>query len=244
MIERIMKTLMPPTSIDRQKLLNKLARLKALAECQTGNANETAAAAASMTRLMLEYQIEAADLMGLGSELAPVENEAIEPRARYYPRWQGHLLAAIVSVNNCISYQTRTIGIREVTFRVIGAPEDIANVRKVFLFVVSEIERLAKSWAKSRGIQSTSLKTDFKVGAKDAVKEKILSEKRAVMNDNPHALVFFGKKMEAAEEAIAQLDTKPLRKVAPRAVHRAAYEHGFRAGSSMEVRKKREELGQ
>ena len=47
---------------ERQRLLTKLAKLKALSECPTGNVNETATAAAAMTRLMLEYQIEMAEL--------------------------------------------------------------------------------------------------------------------------------------------------------------------------------------
>ena len=43
--------------VDRAKLLSKLAKLKALSECPTGNPNETAAAAERMTRLMLESGI-------------------------------------------------------------------------------------------------------------------------------------------------------------------------------------------
>ena len=47
---------------ERERLLNKLGRLKALSQCKTGNPNETATAAAAMTRLMLEYKIEMAEL--------------------------------------------------------------------------------------------------------------------------------------------------------------------------------------
>jgi hypothetical protein len=47
---------------ERQRILAKLAKLKALADCETGNVNETATAAAAMTRLMMEYKIEMAEL--------------------------------------------------------------------------------------------------------------------------------------------------------------------------------------
>ena len=63
---------------DRQRMLDKLAKLKALSSCPTGNATEPAPAAAAMAPLLLEYEIEMADLDNAPGEDFTVLKEAFD----------------------------------------------------------------------------------------------------------------------------------------------------------------------
>ncbi|MFN8614034.1 MAG: hypothetical protein U0931_41265, partial [Vulcanimicrobiota bacterium] len=123
---------------ERKRLLDKLAKLKALSSCPTGNVNETATAAAAMARIMLEYEIEMADLECGPSEAdLEVLDLPLDGREslRGFPIWQTHLLTILAKVHHCVSYSNhrydywlwtrRTVSI----FHLVGAAQDIENVR-------------------------------------------------------------------------------------------------------------------
>lgn len=86
---------------ERKRILDKLAKLKALSECRTGNVNETATAAAAMTRIMLEYEIQMADvyLDSASSAFEIVEESVYQGESlNGFPRWQSSLLYRLAEV--------------------------------------------------------------------------------------------------------------------------------------------------
>lgn len=75
------------------KLMNLLQKLHALANCPTGNVNETAAAAARMSELMLQYGIE--------SISAAPEIQKHLALDKVVPVWQQTLLSALARAAGC-----------------------------------------------------------------------------------------------------------------------------------------------
>ena len=233
---------------EQQRLLNKLAKLKALSECKTGNVNETATAAAAMTRLMLEYQIEVADL-NFEDSSAPrsVAEEDVDGRVslRGFPAWQCHLLTALADVNNCISFTSSQRHYNffhentESRLRLIGAPSDIANVRQLFSYCVLEIERLCKGWGVGLPL---ARKNDFRRGAAHGIADKVQQEREAVLAEEraraeekgqaSRSLALFDSKLEAAYQKAREIGLTFTRRTT-RPVSQRAYEAGYQAGASL-----------
>lgn len=231
---------------DRDRLLAKLAKLKALSECKTGNVNETATAAAMMTRLMLEYQIEIAEL-----DIEPVagENQVVEQdldghvAGRGFPQWEVSLLSAIATASDCICYQTQSgmatiFGpVYEYRLRLIGTEQDIATTRSLYRFCLEEINRLCRKW---NPYAPVSLKNDFKRGAGQAVSTKIREERAAVVKEaeargGEKGLVLLGRKKEAVDTRAEELGLISKRRARSRSVSRDAYHAGYAAGASINV---------
>lgn len=229
-------------SDDRKaRLLQKLAKLKALAECPTGNPNEAAAAAASMQRLMLEYQIESAELRGIDDvETISVVTEDLVPGAGYavYPKWQRILYASMAQANDCMAIRIKPPYARSPKFipQLLGTPEDVANVQKLWAFVSLEIQRISEEWARDRWWATGKEKNDFLLGAASAVALRVERERRTVVNENPHAMVWLGRKMEAVE-AQAPEGLKMTRVGPPKRVDDISFLAGYRAGSDLDFNK-------
>lgn len=232
---------------DQQRLLNKLAKLKALSECKTGNVNETATAAATMTRLMMEYEIEIADLESPPTAEVADEELTGEARGCGYPTWQTQLLSALAQANNCISYtssrrERNMFWIStENRLRLIGAPQDIQNTRKLFVYCVQEIERLCKQWAR-RGA-STAEKNDFRKGAAYGIAAKVDRERQEVIREEQaraeakgvasRGLAVFDSRLAAAQEKAREIGLRFTRSYS-RGVSKEAFEDGFRAGANVD----------
>lgn len=235
---------------DQKRLLDKLAKLKALSECATGNVNETATAAATMTRIMLEYEIQMIDLGAEDeSEELEIVQEPVFDEDSYngYPAWKTTLLAVIAEVNHCSCFRHSKTEYdywsRETRTRLwlIGTPSDIANARRLFLFCVDEIERLCQLWGVGQPVKR---RNDFKRGAASGVKDKVEAERDRVLREEAEraeaghhtslALELFNRKEKAVERYAAQLDlgTYTARARSPQA---DAYNSGYRAGASMEL---------
>ena len=235
------------TSDDKkQKLLQKLAKLKALAECPTGNPNETAAAAASMTRLMLEYQIEMAELEGVTDTGAiRIVTGELFPGLGFifFPKWKRMLYACMAENNDCMAIRLISPTSRnKALVQLLGTPDDIANVRKIFDFVTLEIQRLNDEWRRDRWWASVAESNDFLFGAALAVCQGIQAEKSAVLNENPHALVWLGKKKKAVEakapEGMRERELSPP----DRSINQEAFAHGYRAGANLSLNKDQKNL--
>ena len=235
----------------QQRLLNKLSKLKALSECKTGNVNETATAAATMTRLMTEYQIEMADLqLGGSSEEQKVLTEDVTGQIsrRGFPAWHVCLLTSFAAANNCVSYtnsERRFHGwsVEKVsTLRLIGTREDIQNTRDLFVFCIQEIEQLCHSWAPRA---SVARKNDFRYGAAVGISEKVEQERAAVLAEEKarsqvrgqtsQALALFDRKQEAVDAKARDIGLIFDRRSSSRAMSANAYEAGYRAGASLNL---------
>jgi len=230
---------------ERERILAKLAKLKALAECPTGNVNETATAAAAMTRLLLEYRIELAEL----APPPPVVEEQATPevKGRAFPYWQSHLLSSIAKAQDCVSYETRASAYwpwgqkyLEVRLCLLGAQADIERVRTLYAYCVDAIERLALAWGGRRA--SVALKNDFRTGAAVAIGQRVQAEREAVRAEEEARARAAGQQ----SRALAVLDGQLLevqRAAAKRGVYtvtkrsraalKPAYDAGFEAGSRL-----------
>lgn len=230
----------------QQRLLDKLAKLKALSGCPTGNVNETATAAAAMARIMLEYEIEMADL-----ECAPGDLEVVDQQVdgreslRGFPVWQTNLLNDLAKVHHCVSYSNHRADYWLWTRRtctvlhLIGAPQDVENVRSLFAFCVGEIERLCREWGQGRPVKR---RNDFKMGAAEGVGDlvqrefdKVVQEERDRTQELPsRALELFERKGLASKEYARAIGIIfPSQRT--RGVSESAYQAGYKAGSSLEL---------
>ena len=230
---------------EREKLLNKLVRLKALSECKTGNPNETATAAAAMTRLMLEYKIELAELEQEASPGEVVEVELDHKRTQPFPLWQSHLLHCLANANDCLSYQStsrdQSEGRRKTSrLHLLGRRQDLDNTRKLFAYCLQEIERLYQRWKTARG---NRLKNDFRLGVAAAVAQMVQEEAEAVRSEaerraqeneqTSRALALLDRNLDEVEEAARKIGVRSTRSRSAGSVSMDAYQAGFRAGQSV-----------
>lgn len=235
---------------EQKRLLDKLAKLKALSECATGNVNETATAAATMMRIMLEYQIEIADLDGGSSG----ENEELfdgpvfeEDSLNGYPMWKKQLLSVLAKVNHCMSYSSSQVEYSWFSQRtrsqlcIIGAERDVENTKRLFHFSVDEIERLCKSWGRGMPVK---FKNDFRKGAGKGISDKVQQEhervlreereRAAAQNQSSQALELFGRKLEAVRQRASALGIHTVT-TRSRGAQPDAYASGYMAGSNLDL---------
>ncbi|MEW6278087.1 MAG: DUF2786 domain-containing protein [Candidatus Eremiobacterota bacterium] len=239
-------------SDERERVLDKLARLKALSECPTGNVNETAAAAAAMTRLMLEYQIEMAELEAahcIKHEDEAVVDEPVSGRESYsgFPVWQTVILSALAQANHCISYTSsepeRVLWMCRTRSRLglIGTARDIENTRRLFFFCVAEVERLARHWGPRETVKR---RNDFKRGAANGIAHMVVRERDKVLreeleratarSESSAALELFHRKDRAVRAFAANQGIRYRSTRAPQ-VYRDAYQAGYHAGTNLDL---------
>lgn len=233
---------------EQKRLLDKLAKLKALSTCPTGNVNETATAAAAMARIMLEYEIEMADLeCGPSEAELQVTDQPLDGNEslRGFPVWQTDLLTELARVHHCVSYSygraqywlwtRRTV----TTLHLIGTAQDVENVRRLFTFCVAEIERLCKDWGKGQPVRR---KNDFKMGASEGVCDLVRRERDQVMQTErdrtqqmpSRALQLFERKDRASRDYAREIGIY-FRASRTRGVSEDAYEAGYEAGSNLDL---------
>lgn len=158
-----------------QSVIEKIKKLLALSN--SSNANEAAVAAGLAARLMAQHSIDAAELGGDVEEKAGKE---VDPMfaAKTLPLWLNILSAGLCRANHVFSWAERCAdGMTRI--RLAGRPSDVANVRFLFAYLRSEIERLAQAECPRMG---RSIKDAYRkgvvVGALDAMK-KATEEVRA-----------------------------------------------------------------
>lgn len=231
---------------DRQRLLEKLAKLKALSSCPTGNANETATAAAAMARIMLEYEIEMADLDHAPAQDLTVLKEPVDDADSYrgFPLWQTDLLTCLAKVHHCIAYtrsepEVWTTGLRyRNTRHLIGTSKDIENVRRLFQFCVYEIDRLSRNW---REALSQKHRNDFKVGAGRGVSDQVMRERERIVQEQKQrnlpsrALQLFSQKEQASADFARQMGLGYRSCSSSRGVYADAYGAGYQAGAQLDL---------
>jgi len=234
---------------EQQRLLDKLSKLKALSECRTGNVNETAIAAATMTRIMLEYQIEMVDLECAEdeSDQGVVEEAALPDSYNGFPSWKSTLLRALAEVNCCLCYTSSTVEAVQPKRRtrsrlcLLGTPKDVQNAIQLFSFCVEEVERLCTAWGR---FQTLKRRNDFRKGAAHGIAEKVRAEREQILreeetraaseNRSSHALELFKSKEEAVAEYAAKIGIRTVtRRV--RVPSHQAYSAGYRAGVEMDL---------
>lgn len=125
---------------EREKLIERLRKLRALANDATGNPEETATAAARLAEVMAKYGIEEAELDQ--AERPAFTFEDFLPGDQLdAPEWQKQLLAAVALCNRCIYYRYAGREPRK-PLVVAGRPDDLEVVRYVFWMLCNSIQQL------------------------------------------------------------------------------------------------------
>lgn len=122
------------------KIVERIRKLLALS--QSANEHEAAAAAARAAELMAAHQLHAATLTQAAPD--PIGAHEID-RGGHAVSWRGILANGIAQSFGCRMYwkQGRQDGARYARTMVVGRAGDVDGVRYMYLYLSSEIERLA-----------------------------------------------------------------------------------------------------
>jgi hypothetical protein len=141
-----------------QNVIEKIKKLLALSN--SANANEAAVAAGLAAKLMAQHQIDAAELGGEVEEKAGKEVDPLFAR-KTLPLWLNILSAGLCKQNHVYSWAERCAdGVTRIY--LAGRPSDVANVRFLFAYLHSEIERLTQVECHKAG---RSIKDAYRKGA-------------------------------------------------------------------------------
>lgn len=148
--------------MNKEKLLNKLRKLNALANDPTGNVNEAAAAAAQMTELMHKHGLESSDFLRQSSASWDfLRGNGKRP----VQKWQLVLLTCIAKDAGVVvvGFHGRSIGIPV----VIGEEGQVAACMYCYHYITREIDRLQKQLLGER--KWSRHYTSFCTGAVDTI---------------------------------------------------------------------------
>jgi hypothetical protein len=128
-----------------QAIIEKVKKLRQLA--QSSNANEAANAAAAAERLIQEHRIAEAELESETEEsVTPITDYLVEPGTSAIS-WRAQLISALCKGYSCAVWQSskRVEGTyrTKLAWGVVGAPDDVATVKYQYAFLTIEIIRLA-----------------------------------------------------------------------------------------------------
>lgn len=163
-------------------VIEKVAKLLALAAGRGTTPEEAATAAATAQRLMLRHRIEQAEIAQLeaddpiGFTSPPEGADGGSPGFVFQTkRWQLDLLRAIGSANGCMSVITRTERSGK-WLELVGRRSDLEVCRYLWAYLSREIERLKKE--QTRGWSQTR-KSHFCLGAAHTVSSALMREMAA-----------------------------------------------------------------
>jgi hypothetical protein len=225
---------------DREKLLARIRKLKALADCETGNVNEVATAAATLTRLLLEHNIQVVEIKDPDDAFEMEEFGRTDKRA---PKWKFFLLLGLGESMSCKVYSRSGCPV------VVGTAEDIEGLRLVYEFCCREIERHCEKWAQQnplgtrRGQRVTrGDRLDFRLGAADEINGRVRAQRKMTLDQAriegyARALVHLANKPGLIDDWVAgQTGTRPRVSASyTREVAQFAYAAGVQAGRSIEL---------
>lgn len=170
-----------------EHVVAKVAKLLRLAE-GTSNPNEAAVAAAAAQRLMDEHRISKAEVGSADNadESIAVAGDPLWSRKGTLPTWVGYLASVMARANDCRTYVARGRGFdlkgRRFTrthLNIVGRESDVQVARYMFAYCMREIERLAKKASRRGEISGRTGFNNFRVGAIDALYEKLRKQKAA-----------------------------------------------------------------
>jgi hypothetical protein len=231
---------------DIAKIIDKVKKLRSLGS--SNNPNESAAALAAAEKLIIEHQIQQADLELSSPEKADaleLQGVVLYETGRITP-YKNFLAWEIAKISDCyaLDWHEREIGrTRRVHKRKLyGKKDDIELALYLFEYACSEISRVADMfcYSVSRGVDA--YRQNFTLGMAEGIIAKMREEKAAALqNATSTAMVFLGNKIKKAEDAF--LNANPRIKV--RAVHTSssmsqdakARQFGFQQGKDLDIRR-------
>jgi hypothetical protein len=213
---------------------------KLLAMAASGNEHEAALAMGMAQTLMDKHNLSMAELTveGITEEAVIKDGEALFLAGRI-SSWKEILAGHLVTANACrlikYTHQGRKLGgNRGSSLHIYGRPSDIAIVRFMLAYAVTQLTRLApKGMGK---IYSNS----WYLGAVRGINEKLEASKKEVYKAaSQYALVKLDNRAKAVDLFVEAAIPK-LRK-APQIVsniHSGAYNQGYQQGRNMDLNEK------
>lgn len=205
---------------DIQKLLAKVAHLRALA-ARAGTQAEAEAAAAAADKILTEHRLHEVEIP-TGEE--PCERHEPLDAMRSYSAWKGILAYSLAKHYGCYMYRERTW--QKQSFPIFGRKSDAEIVRYMYAWLVLEIDRLA---SREHG---KAAKNAFRLGAVSGYLATLrTSAAQASKGHESAALVLVSRAKEAEELAKGGRDFGRARSSSP--TDASAYMRGRAAGSGL-----------
>lgn len=224
---------------EQKRLKRKLEKLKALSECRTGNANEAATAAATMSRIMIEYQI--AEFTVEENNAKPLEmtdHAFFKATTVALPKWQVHLLLGIGRAHDCEPYISGKTKGKQKCWKILGTTSDITDVKQLWVYCVKEIHHLVYEWGMSK---ATRERNDFMMGAAVGVIQAIKAARLAIIEEaqTSTAMVLFETKADTLAKKVKEYGLVAIKKSSRgREVDMDSFDQGVYAGSTISLNKK------
>lgn len=212
-----------------KSVLDKIAKLRALAARATTQA-EAEAAAAQAASLIAKYQIDEAQIEtpdAARTEEVAAEDEPLYREEKRNQKWRSVLASALAELHGCGVVYASVVGLTR--YRIAGRPSDVAIVRYLFAWLHVEIARLSE---KEHG---KAAKNAFRIGAVFGVLRAMAQARRAEEAAAPAGATVALAMVDRAELSHAALagNRKPRTGTAPQASDRDALIRGFRAGGAI-----------
>lgn len=227
---------------DRDHVLDRIAKLLALAEGSGTTPNESAVAAATAQRLMDQHQIDRAELGADDGERVSDDHDPLYSGTGKMPSWLGALADVVTRANACrvwiSTLRARTpSGVRvRNQLMVVGRKSDVQVAHYLFQFARREIERLVDDYRDRGLISGRTQLTNFRSGAVWALRQKLTETKDAARRDaSSQAIVRLDERDAEAEQAIEDKGFR-TRKLSRHTPDAESWKLGKEAGASIEVR--------
>lgn len=218
-------------------IVDKVKALRRLSENPSATAAEAASAAARIQELMLKHQLTEEDL----SDEEPIGEDS-EPlyRGKSWRRWQSALSTGIAQVNACRCVKgVAADGAKRI--RIVGRPEDRANVRYLFEYVSRELNRLCRKHMASVGrMRPRNEAESYRIGFVEAVVARIKAMREEVVaaaraEGNERGIIRLDQRMAEIEAWTQARFTigKPTRIT----LSAGAWHAGHRDGEKLDIRR-------
>jgi hypothetical protein len=240
----------------KDKVLKRLAKLRAMAEHKSSNQHEAERAAQEMARLMMQYEIDEGEVSGEldAGDLEAVADIPWDPDMKVMQRnweWRNHLADGCARAMGCTLYVRGRRG-GGCTAHFVGRPSELSAARYMYEHFSGVCERLADAAWKAEHKRQTlcgvepgpaagrSYKGAFRLGFARAVQWKIAESRKQAMADlyregagRSGALVRIEKKQADIDNLLSgmSLGSKPTRD--PKNL--GAYMEGTSAGREQSV---------
>ena len=130
----------------KDKILDKVKKLLALAE--SDNENEAAAAAGAAQRLLLEHNLTISDVSKVTQEDATIEEKAVDVQGRL-SAWRLSLCEGVATALGCRVLISKGYG--KTSLLIVGAPNDVCVAQVTYEYLIGVVDKLTRQNARGWG---------------------------------------------------------------------------------------------
>jgi len=219
-----------------QDVIEKVKKLLALSK--SSNVNEAANAMAAANRLLDEYRLSEADIIGSDSSLDPIieDDSYVYETGRISP-WKQNLVMTLSShygcavFNNCYYPEGRKVS----RYKLLGRKSDIQIVQYMFAYLVLECQRLSDAEVKGQGkVVVFSYCNGFVSGIAEQLH---LSRKEVEKTSTSNAIVKINARVKEADDfmRLAHKNLKTVKSYSHSQHDKNAYYAGQTKGKNIHI---------